>query len=151
MQLLRMYHDENTPTRQGCGGPVLLVCLLIALLLSGCKTQYVEVPVVHTEYVSRIDTFIQKDSVFRHDSVFIHSKGDTVWYEKWHTQYVDRWRDRVIIKDSLVVDSVAQPYPVPADNTYWEKTKIRYGGWAMGILAGCIIIFVMRLKKKILF
>lgn len=150
MQLLRMYHDEKAPTRQGCGGTVLLVCLLIALLLSGCRTKYVEVPVVHTEYVNRVDTFIQKDSVFRHDSVFIHSKGDTVWFEKWHTQYVDRWKETVRSDTVIRVDTVARPYPVPAENTFWERTKIRLGGYAMIGLLACVGLVVLNIRKRLL-
>ena len=120
--------------------------LLLIMLLSlvGCKQiEYVPVVEHHTEYINRTDTFIQKDSVLLHDSVFIHMKGDTVWYEKWHTQYRDRWHERIVTDTLLRADSIPVPYPVEKKLTAWQQTKQNYGGWAMGILAALIVILIL--------
>ena len=89
------------------------VIILLMLLFTSCKSvKYVPVVEHHTEYVTKTDTFIQRDSVFQHDSVFIHMKGDTVWYEKWHTRYIDRWHERIVSDTIMRADSIPVPYPV---------------------------------------
>lgn len=41
------------------------------------------------------------------------------------------------------------PYPVPAENTWWEKFKIAYGGYALGAWLGVIILILLWLAWKI--
>jgi hypothetical protein len=83
-------------------------------------------------YRAKTDTFIQKDSVHVKDSVFIHSKGDTVWYEKWHTKYVDRWNKRVVCDTLIKTDSIHVPYPVPAQLSRWQSFCCDYGKLMLG-------------------
>ena len=73
----------------------LLVMVVSALMLlffvCSCKTtEYVEVPVVHTEYVYKES----KDTAYVRDSVYIKEvqKGDTIRI----TEYRDRYRFRYI-------------------------------------------------------
>ena len=124
----------------------------VVCMLCSCKTQYVPVETIREVYVTKTDTFIKKDSVFCHDSVFVHSKGDTVWYEKWHTKYVDRWRDRVSIDTIIKKDSIQVPYPVERELTEWEKIKMDYGAIAVGgtVLAVIMVIlqFVRWLRRR---
>lgn len=35
--------------------------------------------------------------------------------------------------------------------TLWQRTKQDYGGWAMGILVGLIIIFILRQRNRIIY
>lgn len=80
--------------------------VLLAILLTGCKTKMIHVPVeiVKTEYK---DKYL-RDSVYLHDSVFMKIKGDTVWMEKYRYLYRDKFvRDSIFINDSIQV-----PYPV---------------------------------------
>lgn len=41
------------------------------------------------------------------------------------------------------------PYPVPAENTWWEKFKISYGGYALGAWLTVIILILLWLAWKI--
>lgn len=41
------------------------------------------------------------------------------------------------------------PYPVPAQNTWWEKFKIDYGGYALGAWLALLIIFILWIAWKI--
>lgn len=129
---------------------VLAVFALVALF--SCKTQYVPVETVRTEYKVKTDTFIKKDSVHVKDSVFMHSKGDTVWYEKWHTRYIDRWKE-VIKCDTLVkTDSIQVPYPVERELSRWEKFcldfgKVTTGGCILGIIIA-VLWFVQWIRRK---
>lgn len=149
---LRTYGHENYG-QAGCGGPILtgIVMILLLFLLCGCKTQYIPVETIRTEYKTKTDTFIQKDSVHVKDSVFIHSKGDTVWYEKWHTKYVDRWNKRVVCDTLIKTDSIHVPYPVPAQLSRWQSFCCDYGKLMLGgtIMALILITtYLIRIIRK---
>lgn len=134
---------------------VVILLVVAALLLSSCKSiQYVPVETVKTEYVTKTDTFLQKDSIVFHDSVCIHSKGDTVWYEKWHTKYKDRIVTKVVIDSFIRTDSIQVPYPVEKKLTKYQQLKMDWGGTAiMGclVLLALWIVFLVRIFKKRLF
>lgn len=93
-------------------GIVLLYMAVIAgclLTMTGCTTVKEVVKndtIIHTEYVSRIDSVYLRDSVYLHDSVFVEVKGDTTLIEKWHTKYVDKWHDRLLRDTCFVRDTV---------------------------------------------
>lgn len=122
-----------------------LVILMLALLCSCTATKYVPVETVRTEY--RDHDVLRVDSVMLHDSVVIRSAGDTVLMEKW------RWRDRVsIVRDTVSVtktDSIQVPYPVEKQLSRWERTKMDWGGWAMGMCAVVLIWVTASAARRI--
>lgn len=126
---------------------LLLIAALAAaaiciILFGSCRSvQYVPVPEYHTVTVTKTDTLIQKDSVFCHDSVYIHQEGDTVWFEKWHTKYIDKVREVVRIDSFIKRDSIPVPYPVERKLSKWEQTKIDWGGEA--IIAIIVVFFII--------
>ncbi len=122
---------------------LIIVAVVILLLLSSCKTQYVPVETVRTEYVTKTDSFIQKDSIFCHDSVFIHAKNDTIFYERWHTKYVEKYIDNSRIDSFIKVDSVQVPYPVERKLSKWEQVKMDFGSAAIGISIVAVIAFII--------
>ena len=122
----------------------LIIVLLAAVFFTGCKTRErvvtVETTRTDTAYVSRIE----RDSIFieqlRHDSVLVREKGDTVLIEKWHTQYRDRWRDRVV-RDTVYRDNVRTEYRDNVITEYrdrplnwWQRTSIYVGGVAIWLV-----------------
>lgn len=120
----------------------MIATVAICYVLTGCTTtKYVPVVEHHTEYVTKTDTFIQKDSIFCHDSTYIHDKGDTVLIEKWHTKYIDRWHESVRTDSFIKRDSIPVPYPVEKKLTKWQQTKLDWGGEA--IIAVSLILFVI--------
>lgn len=129
----------------------LLLFLVFGLV--GCKTVYVPVESVHTDTL--VVSKWQHDSVYidkyLHDSVYIHDKGDTMLIEKWHTQYIDRWRNREV-HDTLVsikVDSVPVPYPVEKKVPLWEKVKIGSVGFVSAlVLGGGVALWLRRRYKR---
>ena len=143
------FYERAYSERTGCGGPLYLACvILLAFLLTGCRTvRYVPVEKVHTEYVTKTDTFIQKDSVHIKDSTLIHSKGDTVLIEKWHVRYVDKWKERVVRDTVLRADSIPVPYPVERELSQWEKIRLDIGGYAIVISLVLILIILLRRKR----
>lgn len=147
----------------------LIACVIISMLF-GCKTtRYVPVESVRTEYKDRVvavhdtvrDSVLMLNDVYRHDSVLIRMKGDTVYVERWHTlmlnsQLRNRAERSKAAHDTLYVtrtDSVRVPVPVERKLTKWERVKMHFGTVsmviaAMAIIAG-IVILAWWLRRKI--
>lgn len=124
----------------------MLSVLLVTLCLTGCKTvKFVPVPEYHTLYKTRVDTVQRWDSIYFRDSVFIAAKGDTVYLTKSHWR--ERFRNVYNVKVDTVMqrDSIRVPYPVEKPLTKWQRWKMDAGGWAMGVAAVLVILFVVRL------
>lgn len=125
-----------------------IIVAAAVLLLTGCKTVYrpVETVLKDTIYISKKVT----DSVWverlTHDSIYIHEKGDTVMVEKWHTEYRDRWRDR-LLTDTVYqhkCDTIREVFTNEVEKplTWWQQTRMDIGGWAIValiILAGILL------------
>jgi hypothetical protein len=131
----------------------LYILLPILLLLPSCKSvQYVPVEKVVTEY----KTNTVHDSVYlevlKHDSVVIEKLGDTVYINKWHTLYKDRWRENIQIDTLIKTDSIQVPYPVERKLTKWEKIKMDAGGISIGVCIALvlmiIIYFIVRVYRR---
>ena len=122
------------------------IILLTLAICSSCRTKYVPVESVRTEIEYR-DRW-QRDSIHVHDSIVIQSKGDTVFRDRWHTLYRDRY-----LSDTTYIyrtDSIQVPYLVERNLTWWQKVKQETGGIAIGvIIALCfIILFLMKKNRK---
>jgi hypothetical protein len=117
--------------------------------LAGCKSiEYV--PVVEHKTDTTYITKNHRDSIYVHDSTYIHERGDTVWIERWHT----RWRDRLMVDTiyQATHDTIPKPYvmleytdkPLSA----WQKLRIFIGDIA--IFATLIIMVIFLIKRKFL-
>lgn len=134
-------------SRFGCIVALVLnlsVWAVLAWLLCACSpTKYV--PVVKTEYRDRDVERTVTDTV--HDTRIVWLKGDTVLdiRDRWHhsTEYV---HDTCFMVRS---DSIPVPYPVERELSRWERTKIDYGGMAIGGVAIELCIVVFWLIKKL--
>ena len=116
-----------------------ILFLLITFLLVGCKT-YIPVPEYHNVYVEKHDTLVTRDSIYQKDSVYMWMQGDTIWREKYSVLYKDRWRDKIVYRDSIRVDSVRVPMPVVTNKMRWQD-KAAYIG--LGIVISLVIIIVV--------
>ena len=146
-----MYEDYDPERdRQDVGHLIVgiiigLWALFLMTMCTGCTTtKYVTVPEYHTDTL--IQTQVQKDSVWLHDSTFIREKGDTVLIERWHTQY--KWRE---LHDTTYIsktDSVPAPYPVetikevPAQLTWWQQTRLHLANILLILAALAAVIYV---------
>jgi hypothetical protein len=110
--------------------------------MGGCKTKYVTVPEYHNVYVEKHDTLIARDSIYEKDSIYIVQSGDTVTAYRDRIYYRDRWRDKIVYRDSIKTDSVRVAYPVVTNKVGW-KDKIAYIG------IGLIISFFIWIFCKI--
>ena len=122
---------------------VLLLILLLSLVSCKTKTVVVTVPEVRTEYIVKRDSVHLHDSIYVQDSTMFAQLGDTIRIEKWHTKYVDRWRDRVVSDTLIKIDSIPVPYPVPEyvekPLNWWQKTKMGAGVIAMLLMLVWIV------------
>ena len=129
---------------------VLAVLALVAFFafvfaLSSCGTAktIVKEGEVRTEYVDRFRE--HRDSIYLHDSVYIHFKGDTVYQERWHTRIRDRTvRDTVYIQkvDSIYVDRQVKKTSGITEISY----TLRLLGCAAVVIA--VLLFILKLRGK---
>lgn len=143
--------DYDPMRRWGCVGVMALYAVAaaafvwLAMALSGCTpTRYVPVETVRTEYKDRVREVHTTDSVT--DTRFVFVKGDTV------VDYRDRvkWRDRFVHDTCVVVktDTVSVPYPVERELSWWQQTKMDFGGMALGAVAVVLCIAVVWLARR---
>ena len=152
--------------------PLGMVLALLAIgLLCGCKSvEYVPVPEVHEVHHHHTDSVIQRDSVVKEslttvmqlDSAAMAKYGiqlkaaERAWLVR--TKELEREIERIM---ALRTDSTAKrdsiPYPVyvtkyvPADLTWWQRTRIYMGDALLFIILLLIGIGVMRLTKILRF
>ena len=127
----------------------IIIILILAMIFGSCQSiKYVPVETVKTEYISKTDTFIQKDSVHVKDSVFVTTRNDTVFVTKWHTAYKDKWREKIVCDTILRSDSIQVPYPVEKKLTKWQQIKMDAGGIAIGVCIACLLLIIVGLLVR---
>ena len=126
---------------------MLMAVAFLALLMCSCKTiEYVPVVEHEVHHDSIYFTWVQRDSIWQHDSILIKQKGDTVRIEKWHTKYIEKQvHDTTYVAK---VDSIPVPYEVikevPAKLSKTQKGLILIG---ILTLMAAIIFGAFWLKK----
>lgn len=123
--------------------------LFIALLVVGWLTSCTTTKVVKVEKVKTDTTYItkhQRDSVWKHDSIRVSEKGDTIRIEKWHTKYIEREVHDTLYRAKN--DSVPVPYEVikevSAELSWWQQARIHL---ANILLYGLVIVGIILLGK----
>lgn len=126
----------------------IIILLMLAIWFASCRTQYVPVETVRTEYKTRDS--IRFDSIYNQDSIYVFVKGDTVYQYRYKYLYKYQYLNRA---DTVIkVDSVQVPYPVEKLLSRWQSIKMELGGWAFGAVILFVSFFVgwivFRMKKK---
>lgn len=126
----------------------ITIFLMSGICFVSCRTQYVPVETVRTEYKTRDS--IRVDSIYNQDSIYVLVKGDTIYQYRYKYLYKYQYLNRT---DTVIkVDSVQVPYPVERKLTRWQSIKMELGGWAFGIIIVFALIIagwlVYRLRKK---
>ena len=106
----------------------------------------------------------QHDSVFRHDSVLVYIKGDTVIKERWHNLTTTRWKtttktDTIVVDIyKFVTDTVKVKYYVNRYKTKevekpvntWKKIRLFIGDCVLLFLALIAFNWIKeRMKKRV--
>ena len=121
----------------------IIILLILAICFVSCRTQYIPVESVRTEYKT-LDS-IRFDSIYQRDSVYMLVKDDTIYQYryKYLYRYLTTNRTDTILKH----DSIPIPYPVEKQLSRWQTIKMELGGWAFGI----IILFTLIIIGQIIF
>lgn len=127
-----------------------LLALMICGMLASCKTKYVSVPEYHNVYVEKHDTLITRDSIYQKDSVYMWMQGDTIWKEKFSILYKDRWRDKIVYRDSIKVDSIRIPYPVEKKLSRIERIRMFGGDAGLTLLLVTIIFGIIKIFRLLM-
>lgn len=114
-----------------------VILTIVLCSLAGCKTtEYVEVPVTHTEYVyrDRVDTSYVKDSVYIREQI----KGDTVKVVEY--RYRDRFRE-IWRTDTLVrCDTVSVVHTEVVEHVTNKMNSVQSAFFWLGLLAFLLLI-----------
>lgn len=119
--------------------------LMSGIWFASCRTQYVPIETVRTEYKTRDS--IRIDSIYQQDSVYVLVKGDTIYQYKYKYLYKYQYLNRT---DTVIkVDSVQVPYPVEKQLSRWQSLKMELGGWAFGLVIAFVLIIIGRIVFKL--
>ena len=121
----------------------IIILLILAICFVSCRTQYIPVESVRTEYKTRDS--IRFDSIYQRDSVYMLVKGDTIYQYRY--KYLYRYLTTNRTDTILKPDSIPIPYPVEKQLSRWQTIKMELGGWAFGI----IILFTLIIIGQIIF
>lgn len=143
--------QRQTADNNNGGFDVILIIITamfmaaIVMMFHSCKQiEYVPVVENHTDtmYISKV----QRDSIYLHDSTYIKEKGDTIFYEKWHTKYIEKQ-----VHDTTYVakhDTIPQPYEVVKEVKYTPKF-VKVLAWIGGLgIVGLLVFFAYKIKRK---
>lgn len=120
------------------------ILLTSAICFVSCRTQYIPVETVRTEYKTRDS--IRVDSVYQQDSVYVLVKGDTIYQYRYKYLYKYQYLNKT---DTVIkTDSVQIPYPVEKQLTRWQQMKIELGGWAVGVIVILSIVLMLKLFRN---
>lgn len=126
----------------------IAIMVLAGLALGSCKTKYVSVPEIHTEYITSVDTTVRIDSVYQRDSVYVERKGDTLYVNK--TLYRDRYHNIYKVKKDTVVkrDSVNVAYPVEKEMSRSERIFVSMGKFFAALVIALLFVIGVKLYKR---
>ncbi len=79
----------------------IIILLILAVCFTSCRTQYIPVESVRTEYKTRDS--IRIDSIYQRDSIYTLVKGDTVYLYRYKYLYRYLTTNRTILKTILFV------------------------------------------------
>ena len=137
---------------------LLVICSISMLILSMfCRcttTKYVPITEYRDRVVVKTDSLLKTDSVYVHDSVSVYIRGDTVFKDKYHLQYKDRYivrnkSDTLIVRDSIPYKVEVNKQLSKTERTFLKIGKIASACLFIGILAFLgWIYWKLKLQKR---
>ena len=119
--------------------------LFLLALLCGCRTQHS--PIIENRTAdSLLNVISRHDSIFIRDSIYVASKGDTVYKKEFRYIYRDR-----VIHDTLYhhrCDTITEVVEVEKQLSFWQQKKMELGGTVAWVAP--LIIGMMMIKRKIM-
>ena len=132
----------------------IAVAMLILSMFCRCTTtKYVPITEYRDRFVVKTDSLLKTDSVYVHDSVSVYIRGDTVFKDKYHLQYKNRYivrnkSDTLIVRDSIPYKVEVNKQLPKTDRAFLNIGKIASVCLLIGILAfTCWIYRKVKLHK----
>jgi hypothetical protein len=93
-------------------------------------------------------TFIH-DSIYKHDSTFVLVKGDTIYCDRWHTEYKYKFKTDTVreVKEVPVEVITTEIKKVERSLNWWQKAIMAFG--QLAIVAVVVILVRWFIKRKI--
>ncbi len=117
----------------------IYLILITLLTLSGCKSKQALVSVPKNDSTA-IHRHTERDSVYIHDSVVMLVKGDTVYKDRWRTEYK---LVAVQVTDTLYKDKEVIVQLPP------ERYIPPWAWWSLGICIAMAVLIVARIILRI--
>ena len=117
------------------------VAMLILSMFCRCTTtKYVPITEYRDRVVVKTDSLLKTDSVYVHDSVSVYIRGYTVFKDKYHLQYKNRYivrnkSDTLIVRDSIPYKVDVSKQLSKTDRAFLNIGKIASVCIFIGILA----------------
>ena len=129
---------------------IAVAMLIISMFCRCTTTKYVPVTEYKDRVVVKTDSLLKTDSVYVHDSVSVYIRGDTVFKDKYHLQYKDRYivrnkSDTLIVRDSIPYKVVVEKTLSKTDKVFLNIGKIASVCIFIGVLA--FIVWIYRMVK----
>lgn len=122
----------------------LAALTILALLLIGCRTKYIPVETIRTQYIAKTDTILRQDSIILRDSVTVYTQGDTVYTTR--LTYKDRLRYIYKAKTDTIhqTDTITNVVTVEVEKkpTAWAKVKQTAGDVALVIVSIGLLLII---------
>lgn len=124
----------------------VLVTVALCLISPGCKSfkPIATAPQVHNEHTGHNadNTSKEHDHLTVRDSIIYRWQHDTLYVDRWHTEFRDRWKhDSIHIHDSIhVQDSI--PYPVYIDKPVRYRSGYdKFTSWFFWIVVVLVLLW----------
>ena len=131
----------------------LVICSISMLILSMfCRcttTKYVPVTEYKDRVVVKTDSLLKTDSVYVNDSVSVYIRGDTVFKDKYHLQYKDRYIVRNKSDTLIVRDSIPYKVEVGKQLSNTDRYFLKIGKIASVCIFIGIIAFIGWIYRKV--
>lgn len=112
------------------------------VLVPGCKPKEIIIHDIEYRYKTQIDSV----NVYKHDSIRITQRGDTVYYQTFKTLYRDRIKLKTDSVDKYIRQQTTTTKYIEKPLKPWQKALINTG--ILSILLG-IIFIIYKLKNKL--
>lgn len=114
-------------------------------------TVTVQLPAERIEVIRRDSSHLEtnlaaSDARIQPDGTIYHTLRNKLFTPKIEVQY----KDREIIRDSIVYQTKEIPYPVEKELTRWQKFRMDIGGYAVFALLGMVIFYGIKVVRKII-
>lgn len=142
---------------------IAFVVIAALFMLTGCKTQYVPVTEVHTEYKHTVDSVRQIDSIFHEKETVVMQLDSAAMAEygiqlknaerAWlvRSKEMEREIARLMAKktDTVVkIDSVPKIVIKEKELSKFQQLKMDAGGAAIFIALALILLLIIKLAMK---